>query len=297
MELKIRGKVQRNVMLRKYTSMKVGGRAPFLIYPLDEEDLISSVKQLREMGITYRFLGNGTNVVVNDRGIKEALISLRNVKLLRYEKTKEKILAEVSGGTSLMTFIRENEKRGFSGLELLFSIPGTVGGAVKMNAGSFGVSISESLLKFTVLDINGCKKEIMKKKDDFGYRRSPLGKEDCLVSATFLLQEKKREEIQKEIERVFEERKRRHPLEYPSCGSVFKNVNGIPAWKYIEEAGLKGFRIGDACVSEKHANFIINLGEARAVDIKRLVEKIKKEVFERTGVMLEEEIEFWGFDD
>lgn len=297
MELNIKGNVLRDVPMKRYTSMRVGGKAPFLIYPQDEENLIKAIKILKEMGVEFRYLGNGTNIIVHDRGIKEAVISLKRIKNLSYKKEGGKILVEVSGGLSLKRLLTENERRGFAGLERLFSIPGTVGGAIKMNAGSFGLSISERLLKYSIIDEEGEKIEILKEKHQFDYRRSILKKKDCLFKATFVLEEKDRELIRKEMRWVLEEREKRHPIGYPSAGSIFKNPSDKPAWRYIEEAGLKGFRIGDACISEKHANFIINAGNAKAEEIKRLVDEIKRIVYEKTGTFLEEEIEFWGFDE
>lgn len=277
--------------------MKVGGSAPFLIYPADEQDLVKTVRVLRDTGVGYRFLGNGTNVIVHDGGIKEVLIRLTQIRGLRYRKEDGSVLVDVSGGMSLSRLIKENQKRGLSGLERLFSIPGTVGGAIKMNAGSFGLSISERLMKLKILDSNSRVRVLEREEVQFGYRSSSIDKSTCVISACFVLEEADREKIRQEIEGILKERRERHPFGYPSAGSVFKNVRDMPAWRLIEQAGLKGLRIGDACVSEKHANFIINLGSATAWDVKRLVERIKREVFEKIGVMLEEEIEFWGFDE
>jgi UDP-N-acetylmuramate dehydrogenase len=203
---------------------------------------------------------------------------------------------EVTGGTPLTALIRENARRGLSGLEKLFWIPGTVGGAVKMNAGSFGTAISDSLQEIRVMDQAGRTETREKKAGGFGYRKSPVTPSECVLSARFLLRERPRDDIMADMEHVFSERKKRHPMEYPSSGSVFKSVSGEPAWKFIEKAGLKGLIVGGAQVSEKHANFIVNLGTARAADILALVTRIKKEVYEKSGVSLEEEVEFWGFD-
>jgi UDP-N-acetylmuramate dehydrogenase len=146
------------------------------------------------------------------------------------------------------------------------------------------------------VDRTGEKESIVKKGGEFGYRKSPVKVSQCVLSATFFLNERDKAEILRDMDYVHEERKKRHPMEYPSSGSIFKSVEGVPAWKFIEKAGLKGVSVGDAQVSEKHANFIINLGNATAADIKTLIDKIKKEVFEKTGVSLEEEVELWGFD-
>jgi UDP-N-acetylmuramate dehydrogenase len=146
------------------------------------------------------------------------------------------------------------------------------------------------------MDHEGVPKSAEKKTGDFGYRQSPVGPSECVLSARFLLKERPKAEILARMEHVYGERKKRHPMERPSSGSIFKSVNGEPAWKFIEEAGLKGLRVGGAEVSEKHANFIVNLGSAKAADIKMLIDRVKKAVFEKSGVSLKEEVEIWGFD-
>ena len=292
----VKGIIMKDVSMKRYTSMKVGGPARFLVYPSSEKDLVTILKRLNDEGIKSRFIGNGTNVIVNDRGLDEALIRTTKMKHIRYRRAGEGVVAEVSGGVSLTGFIRENAKRGLSGLEKLFWIPGTVGGAIKMNAGSFGSAISDPLNEVRLVDRAGLEESTVEKGDEFGYRRSPVKPSQCVVSVRFLLKEREKAEIQKDMDYVYGERKKRHPMEHPSSGSIFKSVSGEPAWKFIERAGLKGMKEGGAQVSEKHANFIINLGDATAADIKALIDKIKKEVYEKLGVSLEEEVELWGFD-
>ncbi len=292
----VKGVIMKDVPMKRYTSMKVGGPAKFLMYPADEKDLVTILSRLRDDGIHARFLGNGTNIIVDDRGVNEALIRITRMKHRKYRKSGSHIFAETSGGASLTGFIRENAKRGLSGLEKLFWIPGTVGGGIKMNAGSFGAAISDSLEEVKVVDDTGHMRTIRKNSNDFTYRHSPVMASECVLSAAFLFEEKDKKEILADMEYVYGERKRRHPMEYPSSGSIFKAAAGEPAWKLIEKAGLKGLRIGDAAVSEKHANFIINLGSATAGDITRLIERIKREVYEKYGISLEEEVEFWGYD-
>ena len=291
----IKGIVMRDIPMKRYTSMKVGGPARFLVYPTGVSDLGAALKRLSGEGIKARILGNGTNVIVHDRGLDEALIRITRMGHLRYAKAGERVAVEVSGGVSLTRLIRENARRGLSGLEKLYSIPGTVGGAIKMNAGSFGQSVSDGLAEARVMDDRGVESAIGK-GDAFGYRKSPVKPSECVVDAQFLLEKRDESEILRDMDYVCQERRKRHPWEYPSAGSVFKKAGDEPAWRLIERAGLKGLRVGGAQVSEKHANFIVNLGWATAADIKTLIERIKKEVFEKTGATLEEEVEFWGFD-
>ena len=293
----IRGTILEDVPMKRYTSMKVGGPVQYLVYPADEASLIDTVSILREQNIKYRFLGNGTNIIVNDNGFKGAAIRLARIKHLQHKRTKDGALVTVSGGTSLKRFIKENAGRGLSGLEKLYWIPGTVGGGIKMNAGSFGASISDVLETVCILNNKGSMATFDKKDLSFKYRLSPLKKTECVVNATFHMKLKDKKKILKDMEHVFTERKKRHPMEFPSSGSVFKSADGEPAWRFVEEAGLRGLRIGDACVSEKHTNFIVNMGHATANDIKKLIEKIKKKVFEKEGIKLEEEVELWGFDE
>jgi len=292
----IKGVVLENIPMKRYTSMKVGGPVKYLIYPLDEADLMATIAQLKQKGLRYRFFGNGTNIIVDDRGMNEALIRIIRVSHVRHTATENGSLVDVSGGLSLKKFIKDEAKRRLSGLERLYWIPGTVGGAIKMNAGSFGSYISDTLEELRIINKQGEVKTKTKDRLSFGYRTSSLNASECVVSARFRLLVKDTKTIMKDMAYVYNERKKRHPMDFPSSGSIFKHVNGEPAWKFIEQSGLKGYRCGDAQVSEKHANFIVNLGQARAEDIKRLIDTIKKEVFEKFGVALQEEVELWGFD-
>ncbi len=293
----IRGVVLRDVSMKRYTSMKVGGPVKYLFYPFDEADLSFAVKVLRDRGVSYRFLGNGTNIIVSDAGVNKALIRLTRIRQTRYRKEGRGVTVDVSGGSSLKRFIRENGVRGLSGLERLYWIPGTIGGAVKMNAGSFGSRISDHLQTIRLLSEDGNLQTVEKEDKAFGYRVSPVKPSECVIGASFALKERGRQEIEKEMDYVVSQRKEKHPMDFPSAGSIFKNVEGEPAWKFIDKAGLRGYRMGGAAVSEKHANFIINLGWATAQDIKLLIDHIKKEVFGRLGIQLSEEVEFWGFDE
>lgn len=292
----IRGKILENVPMKRYTSMRVGGPVKYLLYPLDEGDLGNVLKYLVHKNIPYRFLGNGTNVIVNDKGLNEALIRITRMKRKEYTRTGNGAVADVSGGMPLKQFITENGRHGLSGLENLYWIPGTVGGAIKMNAGSFGTSISNPLLTMRVLNTHGQIVTMTRQDASFSYRTSPIRSSECVLSARFSLKKRDKKEIAKDMEYVYSERKKRHPMEFPSAGSVFKGVKGEPAWKFIEKAGLKGLKIGGACVSEKHANFIVNLGSATANDVRTLIDTIKRGVFEKTGVSLKEEVELWGFN-
>lgn len=292
----IEGTTLKNVSMKRYTSMKVGGPASYLIYPRDEGELVRVLHIAQEQGVRYRFLGNGTNIIVHDKGIREVVIRTTRMHRVDYKKLDDGALAEVSGGTSLKGFISDTARRGLSGLEKLYWIPGTVGGGIKMNAGSFGSRISDAVESVRLVNKDGEIASYLKSEMEFGYRESRIGPSECVLTARFRLWNRDKNDILKDMDYVYGERKKRHPMEFPSAGSVFKGVAGEPAWKFIERAGLKGIAIGGAMVSDKHANFIINTGKATAQDVKLLIDKIKKEVFEKTGVTLEEEVEFWGFN-
>jgi len=282
--------------MKRYTSMRVGGPAELLLYPADRKDLLAMIGRLNDHGTPYRFLGNGTNIIVSDEGIRAALIRITKMNRLHFTRTPDGAIAEVGGGYSLKRFIRECTKRGLGGLEKLYWIPGSVGGGIRMNAGSFGQSIEDTVIGIDVLNNRG---EILEKAvrfGDFGYRTSPVGRNECVISGRFRLRAAEVKELENEMDHVYRQRKERHPMEYPSAGSVFKGAGGRSAWWFVEKAGLRGYRIGDACVSEKHTNFIVNLGHARARDIAALIEKIKEEVLSKLGVKLEEEVELWGFN-
>jgi len=293
----IEGAVLQNVPMKRYTSMRVGGTVSYLIYPLNEADLLNTIRVLQNEHVRYRFVGNATNIIVNDRGLEEAMVRITRMRSSHHKKVKDGALVDVSGGVSLKRFIKDNAQKGLAGLERLYWIPGTVGGGIKMNAGSFGASISDVLERVRIVDNNGKATFLTKKDLSFDYRTSPIKPSECIVSATFYLKNRDKKEIAADMDYVYTERRKRHPMEYPSSGSIFKSVNGEPAWQFVEKAGLKGFRIGDACVSEKHTNFIVNAGHATAQDIKMLIDTIKKEVFEKIGVLLNEEVELWGFDE
>ncbi len=292
----IRGQVLKDVSMKRYTSMKVGGPARYMIYPVDRADLSRVIGIARRKAIPCRFLGNGTNIIVGDQGLDEVIVRITRVRRMQFNKTGAGAIVNVSGGISLARLIRECRERGLSGLAKLCGIPGTVAGAIKMNAGSFGVWISDHLLSVTYMTGTGSIEKRDKVACGFGYRTSAFSRSDCILSAVFDLPDGKRPDIDKEMEYVWNERSKRHPMEFPSSGSIFKNTSGNPSWKYIDTAGLRGFRVGDACISEKHPNFIVNLGNARAADILALIRKVKKEVYEQTGVRMEEEVEFWGCD-
>jgi UDP-N-acetylmuramate dehydrogenase len=292
----IKGQVVSGASMKRYTSMKVGGCVPYLFYPEDEDDVAAAMRWLRDNGMPFRILGNGTNVVVADEGMAIGVIRVTRINHLRFTEYSGDCLVEASAGLPLGRLIAECCRRGLSGLEKLYGIPGTVGGAIKMNAGSFSVSVSDCLKAVRLANRNGDIYPLEKKDMEFGYRTSSVGAGQCILTATFEMMREDPERIKAEMDHVWHERLAKHPMDLPSAGSIFKNRNGNAAWREIDRAGLRGLRIGGACVSEKHSNFIVNAGNATASDVRQLIEAVKKGVRETTGAALEEEVEMWGFN-
>jgi UDP-N-acetylmuramate dehydrogenase len=292
----IKGDIIRQASMKRYTSMRVGGPISYLIYPRDEGDVTAAVTWLQSKGLPIRFLGNGTNLIVADRGMKIGLIRLTRVRHLRFIPGEHGDTAEAGGGLSLRELIKECSKRGYSGLEKLYGIPGTVGGAVKMNAGSFGVSVTDHLRSVMIMEPDGTIRTKETKELSFGYRSSSLKQDAGVLRATFELKKDDPGRIKANMDYVWGQRVLKHPMELPSAGSVFKNTQEMPCWKYIDLSGLRGHRIGGAAVCEKHANFIVNTGNATASDVRDLIDYVKRGVHEVMGVSLEEEVELLGFD-
>jgi UDP-N-acetylmuramate dehydrogenase len=292
-----KGRIVKNASMKRYTSMKVGGRVPYLFYPSDEEDVACGMAWLKGEGVHIRFLGKGSNVIIADGGLKEGVIRMTSLKHLRFQETSHGATVDAGGGLSLKVLIRECCRRGLSGLEKLYGIPGTVGGAIKMNAGSFGVTVSDCLKSVRYIESDGSVHVREEGQMTFGYRTSPFGKDHSILKATFLLLNGESPQIRADMDYVWQERWRKHPMTLPSAGSIFKNREGAAVWRLIDQAGLRGMQMGGARVSEKHPNFIVNTGGACARDVKGLIDAVKKGVYGATGVTLEEEVELWGFDE
>ena len=291
----IKGQVVRDASMKRYTSMRVGGHVPYLFYPEDEEDVTAVLMWLRDRDLSFRFLGNGTNVVVADEGMSIGVVRVTRMKLLRFTRRAGGAMVEASAGLPSRPSSGKAPSGASRDSENLYGIPGTIGGAIKMNAGSFAASVSDCLKSVRLANRNGTVVSLEKKEMEFGYRTSFVGAGQCILSAVFEMTDRDPALIKADMEKVWHERLEKHPMDLPSAGSVFRNKNGSAAWKNIDEAGLRGFTLGGAQVSEKHPNFIVNIGHATASDIKGLIEAVKKRVLESTGVALEEEVEMWGF--
>ena len=287
----IKGRVLLNVPMKRFTSMKVGGPADGLFFPKDVDELRSVVRYARNKSIPTMILGKGTNVIVTDKGFRGWMISLTQ-GLKRFQMEGE--IAEAEAGLPLQRLVQSSIQKGLTGLEAFFGIPGTVGGGLAMNAGAWGAELKDSLLSITFMNEDGDRVERPRSKLRFSYRKLDVSPSWIILKGRFQLGKGNKEEILGRIASYSEMRKKSQPLDYPSAGSIFKNPKEGPAGKWIEEAGLKGFKMGQAMVSDRHANFIINLGKATAEEIVRLMERVERTVYEKKGISLEREVKVVG---
>ena len=266
------GKVLVNEKISNYTTYRVGGKVRCIVYPKGERELIELVNLLKSKNIKYFTLGNGSNVLFSDEMYDGVIIKLDNFN--RIEINDNKIYVEA--GYPLIKLSNVAVKNGFAGLEFASGVPGTVGGALFMNAGAYGEDMSKIVKSARVL-VDGEIKEFSNEELQFSYRTTML--QDHLdyvcVSVNLELKKGDSEELQNIVDLRREQRRATQPLNYPSAGSVFRNPTGMYAGKIIEDLGLKGFTIGKATVSPKHANFIVNMGNAKASDIKNIIDYIK----------------------
>lgn len=284
------GKILENVDMKKYTTYRAGGKAKLMVFPKNIEDLIKLLKYIKKNNIKYKVLGKGSNVLFSDSLYDGIIIKLDEFKNIEINDTEIK----VGAGYSLIGLSLKCARMGLSGLEFASGIPGTIGGAVFMNAGAYKSDMGYIVKEVKVLTPDLKIKTLSNKEMDFHYRTSFLAKNPdyiCL-EATLSLEKGNRDLILE----VISDRKRRRlesqPLEFPSAGSVFRNPEGDYAGRIIEEMGYKGKRIGAAKVSDKHANFVINVGNAKGDDIKKLILEIQTKVKEEYGIELKIEQEF-----
>lgn len=284
------GDIIENADLREYTTYKAGGKALAIVIPDDLTGLINLIKFLKEKKVKYKILGNGSNLIFSDKGYNGILIKLDNFNKLEFNDN----YVTVGAGYSLTKLSLRTARRGYTGLEFASGIPGTVGGAIFMNAGAYKMDMGYITTTVKVLDPN-LEVQILTNQDlDFHYRSSFLQKVKnyICIEATLLLRKGDTNAIMEVINDRKQRRIESQPLEYPSAGSVFRNPEGDYAGRLIEEIGYKGYCIGDAMVSLKHANFIINKGNASGDDIKKLIKEIKAKVKEKYNIDLKVEQEF-----
>lgn len=281
-------KIKENEDMSKYTSFKVGGKARFLIKANQIQDIKDAIKIAKEQNIPFLVIGNGSNILFRD-GLYNGIIIKVELNKLEINKNKVTVSAGVKNAV-LAQKLLENE---LSGFEFAAGIPGTIGGAIRMNAGAYGGEIKDILEEVTYLDYSTLEeKKIINKECDFKYRHSVFcNNKNIILSATFNFNKDKKINIQEKMNLYAKSRKDKQPLEYPSAGSTFKRGEDFITAKLIDECGLKGYTIGGAQVSEKHAGFIINKDKATSKDIIELIDYVKKVVKEKKGKNIELEIE------
>jgi UDP-N-acetylmuramate dehydrogenase len=292
----IRGKISFDVPMARHTSLRVGGSADVLAFPQDEEDLSVIIQFAKERAIPYYVLGRGTNVIVRDGGLRGIVISLcrgfREMSIIGREN--EEVLVSVGAGGDLKSLVRFTRQKNLTGLEAFTGIPGTVGGALAMNAGAFGSEMGDVVRSVVMMEETGGVMVKQREELRFEYRNLILPKGSFILRSVLGVREAEGEEIAAKLKNVQRLRSRSQPWNVPTAGSIFKNPEGAPAGQLIDELGLKGYRIGDARISEKHGNFIVNEGGATAADVLALMAFIRDEVYDKRGIRLIPEVHIIG---
>lgn len=279
--------------LSGHTTLRVGGPVRCLARPRSERALAILLGVLRDRGIPLVVLGGGSNILPPDEGLDAVAVQL-DLSCCRVfcltENEGGEILLYAGAGAALREVIRYCVQNEMEGLEVLSGIPGSIGGALIMNAGTTSGTIYDSVLRVDLVDSEGGRHQISRDELEPSYRSMGIAEGSIVLGGCFRLRQGSGEALKARIKEILDRRKKNQPLKFPSAGSIFKNPPGHSAWRLIEKAGLKGFRVGGAEVSKKHSNWIINRGNARASDIMELIGKIEKEVFGNFGVRLEREI-------
>lgn len=287
-----------NENLSRHTTFRIGGLADYFVKIQDVEELKKVIALSKEWDIPYKLIGNGSNIVFSDAGWRGIIIKNEinsNIIVEETDNSNEKTIVTADAGIMMAKFAKELAEHGLSGYEFASGIPGTLGGAIVMNAGAYGGEIGDYIISVKVLSKQGEEIQLKKEELSFSYRHSIIKQADYIVlSASFALNKGDKIEIYRKIDEYNNLRKEKQPLEYPSAGSTFKRPDGNYAGKLIMEAGLAGLQVGKAKVSEKHCGFLINTGGADADDVVQLINKIQILVKEHSGYELEPEIEFVG---
>ena len=284
--------ISRDELLGAYTTFKIGGPADYLARPTTYTQIAEVIKLAEEHSVPYFILGNGSNVLVSDKGYRGLIIHISQ-NLSHIETDGNRIRA--GAGALLIKTAYEAKKHSLTGMEFASGIPGTVGGAVYMNAGAYGGEMKNIISSVKVLDRDYNIKDIPVCDMDFSYRHSIIEEQGMIVlEAEFELKQGDVQQIEQEMKRLAESRQSKQPLSLPSAGSTFKRPEGNFAGKLIMDAGLKGAAVGDAMVSQKHCGFVVNNGKATAEDVRRLIKHIQDTVYDRFGVHLETEVKMLG---
>jgi UDP-N-acetylmuramate dehydrogenase len=286
-------KIKENQKLSDYTTIGIGGPVPVVYLPESETELMELLKKLKAENRSFRVIGNGSNVVADDRGLEDEIVCTRSLQ--RILRTDGNILTADSG-YPMAQLAYQSASRGLSGLEFAVGIPGSIGGVVRMNAGAHGHTISEVVHSVRMVNSDGHPQIVNHEKLEFTYRSSAIPKDSIITEVNLKLTPDDSKRIHERIREYNEHRTSTQPLREKSAGCIFKNPGPCAAGKLIEDAGLKGFQLGGAVVSEIHANFIVNRNGATFQDVLNLIDHVKKAVHETQGTDLHEEIMIWRRD-
>ena len=285
-------KIQKDEPMKKHTTFRIGGPADYFIMPSNEKELAETIRVCREFSIPIYIVGNGSNLLVGDKGFRGAIIQLYK-SMGTFQVEGNQITAQA--GCSLAQIANAALDAALTGFEFAAGIPGTLGGAVVMNAGAYGGEMKDVLKEVTVMTAAGEILVLPAEKLEMGYRTSLVKTKGYLVlSAVIVLEQGNQEAIKARMKELTEQRVSKQPLEFPSAGSTFKRPEGYFAGKLIMDAGLRGYQTGGAQVSEKHCGFVINKDNATAADVCRLLRDVQDKVKEQFGVTLEPEVKFLG---
>lgn len=293
--------------MSEHTTFKIGGNAKILVQISSEDEIVEIIRLLRDNNVDYYIIGNGSNLLVSDNGYDGVIIELldgySDIELLDADELEtncsdkdEYVYVKALAGTRMLKIGKFMAEKSLEGFECLGGIPGTVGGAVVMNAGAYGGNISDVLLYARVITKEGNILRLNAEELELGYRTSNIEKNGYIISSVVLKMKKgNSEEIKERISDYTQRRTGKQPLEYPSAGSTFKRPEGHFAGQLIDEAGLRGYKSGGAQISVKHAGFVINTGDATAEDVINVITHAQEEVFKRNNIRLETEVKRLGF--
>lgn len=291
---RFKGKVLFNVPMSEYTSLRIGGMADVMAFPQDEGDLKDLLAFAEAKGFAYYILGAGTNLLVRDAGVRGIVVNMtEGFKDIVWQ---DEAKASVGSGMKLAELVIQCRDKGLSGIEFAVNIPGTVGGAVAMNAGAYGAEMKDVVEGVEVIGRKGVKGFLPKDKLEFSYRKAELPRQSAVTRVHMGFTISTPDAVREKMREFSEKRKASAKVQYPSAGSVFKNPEGFYAGRLIEEVGLKGEKIGQAQFSPAHANYIVNLGGAKAKDVLALMALARDTVYSQKGVVLEPEIKVVGED-
>lgn len=278
--------------MKKHTTFRIGGPADYFVTPHSKEEIVQLIHTCRREHKPFYILGNGSNLLVGDRGYRGVIIQIfKNFNDIVTEET----LITAKAGALLSKIAKKAMERGLTGFEFASGIPGTLGGAAVMNAGAYGGEMKDVMEEVTALDSEGNILILQKEELKMGYRTSAVAQKGYIVlEAKLRLRNGSREQVSQRMEELKKQRTTKQPLEFPSAGSTFKRPQGHFAGKLIMDAGLQGFRVGGAQVSEKHCGFVINTGDATAQDVRTLMQNVTERVEEKFGVVLEPEVKMLG---